>query len=91
MLLGALNGLAGLMLLDDKPEEAITTFREGLAIGARFMCSLDGGNNPGAAAATKWLRQLHLLCHQRSWHSTRLCLLPLVEHVMRTAKITNIC
>ncbi len=50
-LLGALNGLAGLMLLDDKPEEAVATFREGLAIGARFMCSLDGGNNPGAAAA----------------------------------------
>jgi hypothetical protein len=34
VLLGALNGLAGLMLLDGQRAEAVTTFREVLAIGA---------------------------------------------------------
>lgn len=34
VLLGALNGLAGLMLLDGKRVEAVATFREVLAIGA---------------------------------------------------------
>lgn len=33
VLLGALNGLAGLMLLDGKPAEAVATFREVLTIG----------------------------------------------------------
>lgn len=33
VLLGALNGLAGLMLLDGKRAEAVATFREVLAIG----------------------------------------------------------
>lgn len=34
VLLGALNGLAGLMLLDGKGAEAVATFREVLSIGA---------------------------------------------------------
>jgi hypothetical protein len=36
-LLGALNGLAGLMLLDGKGAEAVATFREVLSIGAPLL------------------------------------------------------
>ena len=39
VLLGALNGLAGIMLLDGKRAEAVATFREVLAIGARLAVS----------------------------------------------------
>ena len=37
VLLGALNGLAGLMLLDGKAAEAVATFREVLSIGAPLL------------------------------------------------------
>lgn len=39
VLLGALNGLAGLMLLDGKGAEAVATFREVLSIGGSLLPS----------------------------------------------------
>jgi hypothetical protein len=40
VLLGALNGLAGLMLLDGKGADAVATFREVLSIGAPLLLVL---------------------------------------------------